>query len=286
MNGSIGVATFSRPEELDMCLQSIVKARDSRNIPLIVLQQIGYSSVNKVILKWRSQIQTLIEVKALGVSPLHNINLNSMLLRNFAFDELSADWYLGVEEDIVIGGDSIEFIEQMMKKYVNCRAFRGVNLGSAIPRSIESENKYSRIRYGMHGQACAITKRTWNHFNKSYLVKNAKIFGLDAMLERYLKSGFMCWPHSSRYLDYGWNGTHTSKNRNDPYYQKLRDSYLDLPNTSSVDYIEVKKINPWRSDSTLYSKFTTPYKNTKDLLNQYLNLFAKFIANSKIKKLF
>ena len=46
MKGTIGIATFSRAEELDQCLESVVNARNGRDIPLIVLHQLGHESVD------------------------------------------------------------------------------------------------------------------------------------------------------------------------------------------------------------------------------------------------
>jgi hypothetical protein len=275
MKGSIGVATFSRADDLNRCLDSIVKARNGRALPLVVLHQQGHDEVTQVIKYWRSEIQVLLEVDALGTTPLQNININAILLRNLAFQELQADWFLGIEEDVVIGGDSITFIETMMNRYWKTPGFRGVNLGSAIPRSSGSEVNYSRIRYGLHGQAGAIPKGVWAHFETSRLLKGSNQIGLDAMLERYLKTGFMCWPNLSRYVDNGWNGTHTPKDSNNEYYENLRQSFIDLSSDIDFMYLENSVDNPWREDCFKYKKYSTPY--------HFIKNYALHILHAKIR---
>ena len=267
MKGSIGIATFSRAKELDQCLESVVIARNDRDIPLIVLHQSGHESVDKVVTKWRSEIQILLRVEALGKTPLENINMNGIILRDLAFRHLNSDWFLGVEEDVVIGGDSIDFIESMMREYWRYPGFRGVNLGSAISRNFASEETYSRIRYGLQGQAGAIPKKVWQRFDTPQLVRQSSQVGLDAMLERYLKTGFMCWPNLSRYIDRGWNGTHTSSDSNDAYYENLRESFVNISAERKLKYFEESIPNPWREDCFKYTPLTTPLHITRNILS-------------------
>ena len=271
MKGVIGIAAFSRAPELDRCLESVVKARSMRDLPLLVLHQQGHDAVGVVIQKWRSEIQILLQVEALGSTPLQNINLNAILLRNLAFQELQSDWFLGVEEDVVIGGDSISFVESMMEKYGKTPAFRGVNLGSAIPKNLGSVAEYSRIRYGLHGQAGAIPKKVWEHFNIHRMLMHSNQNGLDGMMENYLKSGFMCWPNLSRYLDSGWNGTHAPKDSNNSYYQNLRQSFVDLSADTKLVYIKNDMHNPWRKDCLKYKPLATPFHITKNTLFHLLH---------------
>jgi len=266
MKGSIGIAAFSRAEELDECLESVVHARNNRDLPLIVLHQVGHESVDKVVTKWHSEIQILLKVEALGRTPLENINLNGIILRDLAFRYLNSDWFLGVEEDVVIGGDSINFIECMMQQYRQYPGFRGVNLGSAISRNNASESTYSRIRYGLQGQAGAIPKKVWERFDTSQLVRQSSQVGLDAMLERYLKTGFMCWPNLSRYIDRGWNGTHTPSDSSDAYYENLRESFVNISLDQDLKYVEDSIANPWREDCFIYKPLSTPFHSIRNIL--------------------
>jgi len=287
VKGSIGVATFSRAEYLDKCISSIVRAKGLRDIPLLVLHQLGDSEVKQVISKWRSHIFLLIELNPIGKSALQNINLNSILLRHTAFNFMDSDWFLGVEEDVEIGGDSIKFIESMMTRYISKRAFRGVNLGSNLPRVNISESHYCRMRYGMQGQASAITRQTWEKFNFDRLVKNSSWSALDGMMENHLKSGFMCNPLLSRYLDNGWGGTHGLGDPSHEFYRKLENSFIDLPEKNVFEYFENKVRIPLRKDAILYNpQFTLFYIIKNNLSYWYFTTINRWFKILRIKLTF
>ena len=253
--GAICIATYSRAEDLDRCIANIVAARNGRNIPLIVVHQRGFDSVSQVVAKWESEIQVLVQSETQGRTALENINLNSLLGREVAFTWLRADWCLGVEDDVQISSDAIDFVLEMHKRHSSNPFFRGVNLGSKLKFDESKNGFYSLVRFGIHGQASMITRKTWRHFNVNKLRKKSNVSGLDAMMEHYIKTGFMCTPRNSRYLDNGWNGTHSSPDPNDKHYLRIRESYFDGRNASPERYELRKFDSQWRSDSRQFSLF-------------------------------
>lgn len=271
--GSITVAAFSRHEELDKCLKAIDVARGESKIQLIVVHQLGYPEVSEVIEKWRTRINVLVSTESQGTSPLSNINMNALLCREIAFKWLRCDWSLGVEEDTEIAPDALSFVEFAYEKYRKHPFFRGVNLGSKEAFQANMEYSYNLVSYGIQGQASMITSRTWRHFNPNKLRRNANKSGLDSMMEHYVKSGFMCTPHNSRYLDNGWNGTHASADPNDEYYVSLRESFTHLTCTSDSNYTLSKFQINWREDAREFSilkawprYFLCKYKHFRYLL--------------------
>lgn len=251
--GAICIATYSRAEDLDRCITNIVSARKGKSIPLIVVHQRGFESVSQVIAKWESEIQILVQSETQGRTALENINLNSLLGREVAFTWLQADWCLGVEDDIQISCDAIDFVLEMHKRHSRNPFFRGVNLGSKVKFDGSENGFYSLVRFGIHGQASMITRKTWQRFDVNKLRKKSNVSGLDAMMEHYVKTGFMCTPRNSRYLDNGWNGTHSSADPNNEHYSRIRESYFD-GRTSSPGVYELKKFDsPWREDSQPFS---------------------------------
>jgi hypothetical protein len=251
--GSITVAAFSRHQELDRCLAAINAARGNRDIQLIVLHQTGFPEVSKVIEKWKKTINVLVTTESQGKTPLSNINLNALLCREIAFKWLLCDWSLGIEEDTEIAPDAISFIEYAYCKHGKNPFFRGVNLGSNEIFNLEMELTYSLVSYGIQGQASMITKKTWDHFNIAKLRRNADKAGLDSMMEHYVKSGFMCTPHNSRYLDSGWNGTHASPDSNDEYYVGLRKSFTQITENTNRTYRRSNYEVNWREDAKPFS---------------------------------
>lgn len=251
--GSIFVATYSRADDLDRCLSNIVAARGERDTPLIVIHQQGFPEVAETIAKWRKHIQILVETETQGKTALQNINLNSLLGREIAFSWLDSDWCLGVEDDVQISIDSIDFIEAMFNQYHRNIFFRGVNLGSKNKFRLDQQSAYTKLSFGMHGQACMITKQTWRHFNVFKMRAQSNVMGLDAMMEHFTKTGFMCTPFNSRYLDNGWNGTHSSTDPNDRHYESIRESFYDGQAPRPAEYSLKSFDTNWREDSKPFS---------------------------------
>ena len=247
-SGAILVATFARPIQLDKCLKSIFCQIENKPHPVVVLHQTGSSDVSKVLARYSDKIARKFELEPLGGSALENINLNRILGYEFCFKFLQCDWVLAIEEDVEVSSDALRFVEEMYERYHKRALFRGINLGSMEPFSEEMSNSYSLLRYGLHGQAAAISRRTWERFNVDYLVRSSKVAALDGQMELLLKSGFMVTPNNSRFVDTGWNGTHAPKDSNDPYYVRLRKSWVGSRVPSTVTYVRSEVEHSWRSD--------------------------------------
>jgi len=246
-HGAVLVVAFDRPDELRKCLSSIVN-QTGLNCPLIVFHQIGNKSVKEVIDEYESRIQGLVSFTRLGETPLENINLNRILGYEYCFRILKSEWVLAVEDDIELGSDAIKFVSEMFHIHKKKALFRGVNLGSYETDDRASLEGYSRLSYGLHGQAGAIRKQTWDHFTRKNLIKKAKTVPLDAAMENFLKIGFMVTPNRSRYADNGWNGTHAPKNPNDSYFKKLRKSWVGNELFLVDKYQHQQIAHHWRAD--------------------------------------
>lgn len=253
IKGAIFVTTHSRATDLNNCLNRIVAANSTYGFPLIVIHQLGHVEVENVISSWSDHIDVLVRTKAQGKTPLENINLNAILAREVAFTWLGSDWCLGVEDDVLIGLDSIQFVTRMYEKYRNNLFFRGVNLGSDIEFNEADVAKYMKMSYGLHGQASMITRKTWNRLNIEKFRLRVGDVGLDAHMEHWVKTGFMCTPKLSRYLDNGWNGTHSSTDPNDDYYLGLQRSFFD--GIFEGSYRESNFSIKWRKDCYKFNYF-------------------------------
>lgn len=255
-HGAILLATYSRPDELEMCLKSITHQLARVEPTIVVIFQRGNSQVQSVLEKFKDKIDYLLETDSLGTTPLENINFNRILGYELCFDYLKFDWVLAVEEDIVITNDSFEFCSQVITKFWRNHFFRGVNLGSFEKMDIANTQTYSLISYGLHGQASAITKPTWDRLPKNSLKKSAKINGFDGQVENFLKMGFFVTSNSSRYLDYGWNGTHAAQDKQDNYYQRLRESWAGDVEELPAHYSHKQVKHNWRKDSLKFGIYS------------------------------
>jgi len=253
---SIVVSTYNRAELLEKCLESIISAQGFEEYKLIILHQIGSKEVELVLERYKNQIDFLCRVDGRNKTPLHNINWNRYATYSVAFDLYSSDFVLGIEDDTVIAMDALQFCDYAFEKFKNKRNFKGINLGSLESPQLNGSNTYSRIRYGLHGQAGVITKNVWNSFSSRGIPRNLATEPLDAMLEARLKTGYMVTSNRSRFLDFGWGGTHAPKSPTDSYYQRLQNSWVGSEN-SSLNFIEAPIVHTWREDSVLFSRRAT-----------------------------
>jgi hypothetical protein len=172
----------------------------------------------------------------------------------------------------------------MYEKFKKNRSFRGVNLGSFEPNSIENRYSYSLLRYGLHGQAGAITKKTWDHFQLSYLQRDICTIGWDSKIESYLKTGFLVTPNASRLLDRGFGGTHQSTDPNSPYFANQRSSWVGAGFLPILNFERKNLIHTWRKDARNFRKYESFAYRAKDIKFLY-NIF-KFIHVYLRKKSF
>jgi len=276
IRGIIAIPTFSRATELSMCLDQIILANQSFDTPILVIHQTGNEDVDKVLKSYRQHIDYYFQLDGDGLSPLENINRNRILAYIIGFNWLNSDWVLAIEEDVLISEDSINFINIVMQKYYRYPGFRGINLGSRIPKSDHNKETYSKLRFGINGQASAITRRTWNYFNYRKLMKKSSSHPFDSQVEHYLKMGFMVTPNASRLKDIGWNGTHAPKDPTEIYYKELESSWVGNEKLGVTGYTLQNVVHNWRNDIRIYKWFTTPwhlmsrfYWNKKHELKQF-----------------
>jgi hypothetical protein len=272
LNGIIAIPTFSRSHELELCLKHIIQANKNFGLPILVVHQIGNKKVTNVLKNYRGSIDYLIELDGAAYSPLQNINRNRLLSYEIGFNWLDLDWVLVVEDDVLIAKDSINFIDMVMNKYYRFPGFRGVNLGSRIPKNNSNKQTYSKLRFGINGQASAITQRTWNYYNQKKLMRNSSRYPFDGEFEPFLKSGFMVTPNASRLKDIGWNGTHAPKDPNDRYFKESEASWVGSENLGLDGYSLKNSPHNWRNDIKIYRWFSTPWYIFKYVL---IVLFVK-----------
>lgn len=248
---SIVVSCFSRADLLDTCLKSITTAEEFELFNLIVVHQVGHQAVSEVLEKYKNEIDFKLEVNSQLPTPLANINWNRMVSYQIAFESLNSEFALGIEEDVEISSDALDFAIWAHQNYKDKKDYRGVNLGS-IAKNGDSSN-YNLLRYGLHGQAGTITKETWHSLPHRLLKKRLLSHPLDGMFESYLKTGFMVTPVRSKYVDRGWGGTHAPSDPSHKHYANVLDSFLS---GTTLKYLE-SAYSPtpnWRTDCRIYQK--------------------------------
>lgn len=257
--GAIVVFAYSRDQLLDELLECINELQQGKKLPLILVKQDGFEAVDEVIKKWRNQINILIESDGSAETVAQNISRNRILGYSSAFISLDVDWVLAIEDDVILANDTLMLVEHLINKYLLDKDFRGINLGSRIPYSLENHNTYCKTRYGIYGQASVITKLSWKRMNKFGILKEALNGHWDAAMESFVKTGYMVAPNNSRYIDRGWDGTHMSSDPNDSYYQDLRASFVPKETKISEIYKEFDTGYWWRKDLRKFKSWQSFY---------------------------
>ena len=251
-NKSIVIFAYSRAQLLRDSIESILSAAESENWKKILICQRGHEEVFDVVNQNRNNFDLVILTSPQHESTLANINYNRLLGTNLAFDVFHADMVLGIEEDTKISYDALQFIDRVFNNFHNKRFFRGINLGSIEEKTQENLFTFSRIRFGLHGQAGVITKKTWKKINFSKLLANMNREGWDSYIEFKIKSGYMITPNASRSLDRGWSGTYAPDNPDHPHYVAMRKSFVEDLSGLDPDFSQASIKHSWRNDAILF----------------------------------
>lgn len=254
---SIVIFSYSRPELLRDSINSVFSASGSAGWKKVLVCQLGFKEVELIASEYEDKFDLVIRLNEQYDTALANINFNRILGTSICFDAFQSDLVLGIEEDTMISSDSLIFIEKAFEKYESNRAFRGINLGSLQPRNEADLNSYSLLRYGLHGQAGVLTRKTWSHFSNEELLDDISHEGWDSRMEPFLKSGFMVTSNLSRFLDRGWAGTHSPSDSSHPHYVKLNNSWVGEGSKTIQDFIRKNMVHDWRIDAIVYRKRDT-----------------------------
>ena len=270
LESSILIIAFNRPKLLSNLLNSLESAGDLSSKNIVIVQQIGNEDVKNVIFEFKNKYKNIIvkTVDGNGKTSTENISNNRLLGLNYCFDSLGSDYVIALEDDVQVSSDIFHFTSIIMKNTWDKVGFRGINYGSHEPFSNITSLNYSYVRYGIHGPASAITNKTWKKINTIKNQKRSKYIIFDALFEPYLKTGFMVTPENSRYLDLGYGGTHTPNVPNDPYFSKLKESFVEnnIPQNAIYKFNQVS--HSWRIDAISY--------NAKDNLKYKLLYFVNY----------
>lgn len=246
---TIVIFSHSRAKLLDLCVNSVLKAENAADWKKILVWQRGYSDVEKIVEKHRDHFDLTLITSAGQKTTLGNINFNRIVGTDVAFKHFSSEIVLGIEEDIQISKDALDFCEYALSKYRHNSLFRGVNLGSLEQYEEDLSKSYSILRYATISHASAITRKTWSKIPLNYLISNIDFEGWDSHFERITKTGFMITPNNSRSLDSGWGGTFATHSQFDEYFLKQRNSFVEDKKISEGSWIKKQIPHHWRKDS-------------------------------------
>jgi hypothetical protein len=253
----IAIITYNRPLLLKQLLDSVRLLVGIEKYKVLIIQQEGSDQVSKVIALNRDLFDDYLIVSPNSGKVEQKIAENRLTAYRYVFEENSGSAVIILEEDVVVSPDALVFFEMALSRYSEKGSFMGVNFGSVEPPRPNSESEYFMQRFGLHGPASGITRKTWQGI-KPHLNSILTTLGhFDLAFEFFLRQGFMVSPSRSRYLDLGVNGTHTGSGEL-PYFSGLSTSWLSEPNLTVPSKWELANPSrPFRDDCFDYR----PYEN-------------------------
>ena len=244
------INSFNRPILLRDCLESCLSLENLEEYKIVMVHQKGNFEVERIVNEHAHLFSTLITTNPSGDKTDEFITNNRILGLYVGFEFWKSEFVVSIEDDVILARDALKFIEYAFETYRKNPSFRGVNLGSKLSLLEVDPISYSCLRFGMHGPASMITKKTWKKINPQRVMKNSSVI-FDAQIEFALKTGFMVTPNASRYLDQGFEGSHTGTGTDKGYFQGLQSSFVGHL-VSSNSYFHKDILPNWRKDCIIY----------------------------------
>jgi len=266
---SVVIFTHSRPALVHETLTRFLQASESGQWNLIVVQQSGFPEVDEVIDSFLNQIDFYFRFDPISSHYLANINFSRLSGWRIAFETLQSELVLGIEEDTSLAKDALIFTKFVYEKYKMNSKFRGINLISYLPRSPELIHSYSVRRYGLSGQAGAISRQSWKKLSIDTLSKLGSDEEWASHIEPFMKTGFTIFSNQSRAQDKGWGGTSNPfGTAEDPYFERHMRSWVG-EHSCDTEFTEINSSeNVWREDAILYK----PLHNLYFILREFQTL--------------
>jgi len=252
------ILCHSRAGHLERCFESFFAARGSDQFKVVVVRQVGHEDVAAVVSRYRDRLELVIELKGDPI-PEESIRRNRFLGYFACYQTLDAELVLAMEDDVQLSTDALEFIEQVYARHKDDHNFMGINLGSVEPLNDDLIHSYSRLRYGIHGQASVLARRTWNRLLGSSIVTRNPGGHFDSAIEALLRRGYMVTPNNSRHLDSGFGGTHAPDENEDDYFSLIRQSWVGKTVTITPRFKLRQIQHHWRADAIAFRRWSNPY---------------------------
>ena len=239
--------TYNRKSKTVEVLNHLKSTANIEKYELVVVRQEGNDDVKNLIesIDW-IRVHHIQTQKKGTVKQSINFNMYSGL--KYCFDILFAKQVVVLEDDIIVGFDFLIFCEDIVEKFYFNNKFRAINGFSSEKYNKTELSQYARFRYGV-GWGWCLTDRVWK---KLQLIWNGKENAhFDALIEPFMKAGFVIMPKCSRTINIGWgnDGSHSPQKEDDEIYVKLKNSWVGSNPMPVIKYNEQKTMKyTWRND--------------------------------------
>ena len=200
------ITIYDRTDKIHETLASLQSIYNIDQYELVFVRQEETSSDCKIVENIINSIKW-IKVHQITTSYQHDdssqkkINLNIITGFKYCFEDLKSQFVLFIEDDVLLGFDSLYFAEKMTKKYQHSPFFKSVSLGSTVEFKEGRLYEYCKLMNGI-SKGWIVTSRTWPYIKRIWPKTHRTYY--DAILRHHFRNGFVITPINSRSLDIGW----------------------------------------------------------------------------------
>jgi hypothetical protein len=270
---AVSIIAYRRSQLLDLCLESLRNAMITELYPVFIIIQDASKDDLDVLGKYEQFISEIVHTSSNGLNVEDLINRNRILAWELPLIKKGYQHVMCLEDDVEISADIFEFTEKVLEQNSGSKDFWGINYGSF--EKPEETGSYSKLRFGLHGPASLISKRSFEKFQLKTLKKFTGAIAWDGWIDPIVKRGFVVTSNVARYKDNGKAGTHATAANHSEYFNKLNESFAYGEKRSTTEYRNIDIEHSWRKDCS-------PYKNF-ERANWYLRYIAvRFYQIAKI----
>jgi hypothetical protein len=190
-----------------------------------------------------------------GISAKQKINFNIFSGINYAFEKHQSPFVVVLEDDTVLVPDALCFFKSVHINCQNSKKFMGINAFSdykELDNQGEREAAYISGNYGL-GWGWSVNMQQFTKLKKYW--KGLEDEHWDALIEPYLRTGFVINPVRSRVINYGLDGTGTNSKKSDQLFETMKQS-AKFTGTGRCEFYEMEQFRPrqfWREDYLVLS---------------------------------
>lgn len=232
-----------RTIHLTRVIDSMLAAEGIEEYEVVFVKQDSSEAVNMIIEAANFPKKHTIDVDGANyLSSAQAINGNLSVGMEFAFEDLSVDMLLVLEDDIVISKDALYFFEQVLRANIAHSKFRGVNGFSIATGPKLSDNSIVKLNYGL-GWGWAIPKRTYISIRKYWQGDENNHW--DFIFEPYIRTGYVVNPYRSRILNIGFDETATHTSSDSQLGMEIERSFSFATSHQHRPLVEYDDFFPW-----------------------------------------
>ena len=281
------ILCHSRHRHLTRTLEALTSARGLATHRVVVVVDGNWPLTIAAVEKAITPDALIVMNHSESSLPRYRILKNLQVGLSTAFDSFGASYSIVLEDDVVVCDDFLDFIGAAHRISHRDPFYRAVNAFSDLPPSDQhAPNEYFRLNYGV-GWGWAIPRRTYSKVKG--LFRSEADLHWDAMVEPYMRSGFVISPLRSRVTNIGFDGSGAhSGSASDRKLGKALERSVLAPDEWSSSFTNMKRARvraTWRDDAISLDRLTLLERLAVYALGSLSLVMTKRISESEMRNL-